>query len=154
MSTQTHEHPDPELQWLLDKTIKQDLIGIAPARIEQLISRIATFKREELPHTVGLFGGWGSGKTTFLGLLARECAKKQLPTLYFNAWRNAGDNQIVPALIYRLIRAVPVEPGGSGERVCNVLLAIRRDCREHGTQLHRWGARTVTASGTIAPDLA
>src|SRR5580692_11057465 len=58
-----------------------------------------------LPYTIGVFGGWGSGKTTFLALLAKRLEEtEEFKTIYFNAWKYAGFMEIVPSLIYKILR--------------------------------------------------
>jgi len=58
-----------------------------------------------LPYTLGIFGGWGTGKTTFLAMLADELERAcRYPIVYFNSWKYAGFMEIVPALIYKILQ--------------------------------------------------
>lgn len=53
---------------------------------------------------MGVFGGWGTGKTTFLALLARaldDCPDCRI--IYFNSWKYAGFLEIVPSLVYKIL---------------------------------------------------
>lgn len=47
-----------------------------------------------VPFTIGLFGRWGSGKTTILNMLEKKLQdnKKKFAVVYFDAWKYAGDS--------------------------------------------------------------
>lgn len=99
-------HVDSDYEWLLSHA---DVPECLQARA-RLSVEVAGFLKDrircgKLPYTVGVFGGWGSGKTTFLALLARQLEKAQnLRVLYFNSWKYAGFMEIVPSLIYKILR--------------------------------------------------
>ena len=58
-----------------------------------------------LPYTLGIFGGWGTGKTTLLAMLAEKLKQhKNRKVVYFNPWKYAGFMEIVPALIYKILQ--------------------------------------------------
>ncbi|MDI6803221.1 MAG: P-loop NTPase fold protein [Bacteroidota bacterium] len=44
------------------------------------------------PLTVGLFGGWGVGKTSIVNLLKSKCKGNGHSFIYFNAWQYSGDS--------------------------------------------------------------
>ncbi len=53
----------------------------------------------ETPFTVGIFGKWGSGKTTLMQFIDATAAEKKYPTIWFNPWLyQTEDNLIVPLL--------------------------------------------------------
>jgi hypothetical protein len=59
----------------------------------------------KLPYTLGIFGGWGTGKTTILAMLAKNLEQhKNYKVVYFNSWKYAGFMEIVPALIYKVLQ--------------------------------------------------
>lgn len=45
----------------------------------------------DAPLTIGLFGGWGVGKTSIINLLKRKLSKKDDAFVYFNAWEYGED---------------------------------------------------------------
>ena len=45
--------------------------------------------------TVGVFGPWGSGKTSFIHLARREFEQARIPVLDFNPWLFSGAEQLV-----------------------------------------------------------
>ena len=76
---------------------------------KQLVSKVATNLKERiksgrLPYTLGVFGGWGTGKTTFLAMLSEKLKVGNCKIVYFNSWKYAGFMEIVPALIYKIFQ--------------------------------------------------
>ena len=45
--------------------------------------------------TVGVFGSWGSGKTSFINLARQSFEREQVPVLDFNPWLFSGTEQLV-----------------------------------------------------------
>ena len=71
---------DPDYTWLMTHlgfsgAIKERVI-LAESLAETLLSRIEDGR---LPYTIGVFGGWGVGKTTFLAQLAKELSDSTRP---------------------------------------------------------------------------
>ena len=59
------------------------------------------------PFTVGIFGEWGTGKTSLLRLIEDNLGKREnVITVWFNAWRYEGDEQPIVPLIATIIRAL------------------------------------------------
>jgi Cdc6-like AAA superfamily ATPase len=99
---------DSDLQWLLGYVPFGGAPKLHQARVEQLTKLLnCLIADDRLPFTIGLFGGWGSGKTTFLNSLAtcilntRQFSAK---VIYFNAWKYAGLMEIFPSLIYKILK--------------------------------------------------
>ena len=97
---------DNDYEWLLghaDSVLASlgSRVQLAGQVARQLEERISTGR---LPYTLGVFGGWGTGKTTFLALLAKELrGRPDTSIVYFNAWKYAGFMEIVPALVYKIL---------------------------------------------------
>jgi predicted KAP-like P-loop ATPase len=74
------------------------------------------------PFTIGIFGEWGSGKTTLMTLTRRQLDERSAKTVWFNAWKYDGKELIWNALIQTIFLAMksnaPTAPKpGFGERV-------------------------------------
>jgi tRNA A37 threonylcarbamoyladenosine biosynthesis protein TsaE len=61
-----------DLHWLLTHVPVHDTPNLHNERVRDLTILIdELIYAERLPFTIGLFGDWGSGKTTFLAILAK-----------------------------------------------------------------------------------
>ncbi|MDX3660665.1 P-loop NTPase fold protein [Streptomyces sp. ID05-26A] len=91
-----------------------------PASIDQLgfdrfavpfARTIAATDRSTTPWTIGVYGEWGSGKTTFLKLVEKELSGFRVRPIWFNAWKYARDDNLWAALIEKIVaearRSVP-----------------------------------------------
>jgi hypothetical protein len=100
------KHPDRE--WLA-KIKPLDQIGVLQPMAEEIASLIDTLRDDSaLPHTVGIFGSWGCGKTATIAYLADELEARDYQILYFNAYKYASYMEVVPALIFRMIDELPI----------------------------------------------
>jgi hypothetical protein len=113
----------------------------------RLVSRIATFienrvSQGRLPYTLGLFGGWGTGKTTFLAMLAEELEPAAAYRIvYFNSWKYAGFMEIVPALIYKILQyGVEGEELERSEAARRVVLALGK---KYSDQVGEWAQTKI-----------
>lgn len=72
---------------------------------------IAATDRSTTPWTIGVYGEWGSGKTTFLKLVEKELSRSGVRPIWFNAWKYARDDDLWAALIEKIVvearRSVP-----------------------------------------------
>src|SRR6476620_11281271 len=96
--------------WSYRETV-EDCVGFA-SYVESLAE--VCLEPEIAPLTVGIFGSWGSGKTSLMQMLranidagaAKEDgdSKPNIATLWFNAWRYEGKEEIQSALIHAILR--------------------------------------------------
>jgi hypothetical protein len=97
----------------------------------------ARIESGRLPFTLGVFGGWGTGKTTFLAMLAEQLEKdNSCKIVYFNSWKYAGFMEIVPALIYKILQyGVGGTAADRDEAARRVLLALGK---KYSDQVGEW----------------
>ena len=53
---------------------------------------IKLVESNEPPLSIGLFGPWGTGKSTILNIVNDKVEHKGFVFVYFNAWKYAGDS--------------------------------------------------------------
>lgn len=53
---------------------------------------VKLIESNEPPLSIGLFGPWGTGKSTILNIVCRLLENKDYICVYFNAWKFAGDS--------------------------------------------------------------
>jgi KAP family P-loop domain len=110
---------------------------LAQKAANSLLSRIQTGR---LPYTMGVFGGWGTGKTTFLALLNAELEPSKVKVVYFNSWKYAGFMEIVPALIYKILRYGVKEDVNPEVAAKRVLLALGK---KYSDQIGDWAQSKI-----------
>lgn len=96
----------------------------------------------QLPYTLGIFGGWGTGKTTFLAMLAERLeGAPGMKVVYFNSWKYAGFMEIVPSLIYKILEyGVEGGPIEGSEAARRVILALGK---KYGDQIGEWAKTKI-----------
>lgn len=134
---------DTDYAWL--KT-HLDFLGTIESR-ERVVRKVLTTLNERvesgrLPYTLGVFGGWGTGKTTFLAMLAEELERDDAyNVVYFNSWKYAGFMEIVPALIYKILQyGVPGTAAERDEAARRVLLALGK---KYSDQVGDWAQKKI-----------
>ncbi|MEU3641738.1 P-loop NTPase fold protein [Lentzea sp. NPDC034063] len=66
-------------------------------------ARIATTNRAGTPWTIGVYGEWGSGKTSFLMMIDEALTARGVRPIWFNAWKYVREENLWAALIERII---------------------------------------------------
>lgn len=94
-----------------DRETSEDCLGFS-SYVDSLAD--VCLEAEIAPLTVGIFGSWGSGKTSLMQMLrddmnaradrAKGVGERRIVTLWFNAWRYEGKEEIQSALIHAILR--------------------------------------------------
>jgi hypothetical protein len=63
----------------------------------------AILNTKSLPFTVGIFGGWGTGKTSLMHLLRGWLESNKCKTIWFNPWKYDNKEELWSALIRSII---------------------------------------------------
>jgi hypothetical protein len=113
----------------------------------KLVKKVANNLNERiedgrLPYTLGVFGGWGTGKTTFLAMLAETLEKKtKCKIVYFNSWKYAGFMEIVPSLIYKILQyGLDASAEKRDEDARRILLALGN---KYSDQIGQWAQKKI-----------
>jgi hypothetical protein len=91
------------MQFLDDNPSVDDKYGFAPTA-DVIVDAIQSASRR--PITVGVFGGWGSGKTSLMQMVEERLKRSDIKTVWFKAWKYSGKEIIWNALIQTVLLAM------------------------------------------------
>ncbi len=87
---------------LSDKPTKDDLLNFRD--YSNLLTNVIL--NSETPATIGVFGDWGSGKTSLMLMIDENLQKKKLKTIWFNAWKYDKEDALWRSLILSIIKGL------------------------------------------------
>ena len=94
---------------LSDKETDIDALGFEP--YTNSLSELIT-EKGITPFTIGIFGSWGTGKTSLMLMLKEKLeSKDNVRTVWFNAWKFDDEKQIWAALIQAVLNQLAVSLG-------------------------------------------
>lgn len=95
-----------------DREAEHDFLGYSS--YVAMLGEVCTLK-DLAPLTVGIFGSWGSGKTSLMRMLKADldggAANTRVRTLWFNAWRYQGREEGQSALLNALLGKLGEDKG-------------------------------------------
>lgn len=101
-----------------DVATAEDRLGFEP--YTDTLSEVIRYS--ETPLTIGIFGAWGSGKTSLLMMLEKSLRKQETEPrtqiVWFNAWQYGQETALWRALLSRVLDALgpsALEESGKGE---------------------------------------
>jgi energy-coupling factor transporter ATP-binding protein EcfA2 len=94
------------MRLLSDNPASKDTLGLGPTA--DLLSNVILGATP--PFTIGLFGEWGSGKTTLMKMVSGRINASGRKTVWFNAWKYDGKEVIWNALIQAVFYAMRNDP--------------------------------------------
>lgn len=87
-----------------DRETREDCLGFS-----SYVASLAEvcLEKDIAPLVLGVFGSWGSGKSSLMSMLKDQIdevgKKRRVKSLWFNAWRYEGKEEIQPALIHAVL---------------------------------------------------
>ena len=101
--TKTNPHDRNSVAFALgDKPRNRDLLGYEP--YVRAVAELLKGDNLETPFTLGIYGPWGTGKSTFMHLLNNELAAVGLNTVWFEPWQFEDKEEVWKALILTVIQ--------------------------------------------------
>ncbi len=107
-------HKPPAVKRIAEHGVSDNPIGLDDADalgLRPIAASMARFLRNtETKPTVaiGVVGPWGSGKTSLMNLVRQELAARDVRTVWFNAWHNQKEENLLAALLASIrTQAVP-----------------------------------------------
>jgi hypothetical protein len=91
------------MELLADNPIRkqtEDTFGFLP--FVEILTK-AIIDTTSLPFTVGIFGEWGTGKTSLMNLLKDQLESKGCKAIWFNPWKYDGKEELWTALIHSIL---------------------------------------------------
>lgn len=85
-----------------DSPTTNDLLGFKRFA-EPIAWRIANATAKGTPLTIGVYGEWGSGKTSFLKMIDELLRKQDIYPVWFNAWKYDQEDNLWSALIQTIL---------------------------------------------------
>ncbi|MEM1126206.1 MAG: SUMF1/EgtB/PvdO family nonheme iron enzyme [Bacteroidota bacterium] len=86
-----------------DKATTDDQLGFTP--YVEALANLITAKETDTPLTIGVFGPWGSGKTSLMRMMERRIGAKTpgLSRVWFDAWKYEREEALWRALVVRVL---------------------------------------------------
>ena len=85
-----------------DRPTTEDKLGFEPY-VKGIEDLIRGTKPDDLSLTIGIYGAWGSGKSSFMMQLKERLGNDdQIPTVWFEAWKYDRTQDVRSALIYKI----------------------------------------------------
>lgn len=78
--------------------------------VAPVVEKILQANRENTPLTIGVYGSWGSGKTSFLKMVESKLldSDKKIQPIWFNAWKYDKEEDLWAALIQTILEQIKV----------------------------------------------
>jgi hypothetical protein len=119
-----------------DNPTTEDALGFAPTA-DAIVETIKNTSRR--PLTIGVFGGWGSGKTSLMKMAEARLQRDRIKTIWFNAWKYSGKEVIWNALIQTILLAMKGDPdfieASRHEAFKKRLVAVSQDLAKYAAKV-------------------
>lgn len=134
--------PENQIAILDDLPAGQDALGFDP--YIATLADIITSPKTRTPLTIGVFGSWGAGKTSLMGLVQQRLPKSYR-TVWFDAWKYERETDLWRALLLQILLALrgalPEDDEKAAQRLDDLEAALYRSVEREelgGVQID-WG---------------
>ena len=77
----------------------------------QALKELVIHSSTKTPLTLGIFGRWGTGKTTLMRMLERELKSAGIATVWFNAWQYGNEDELWAAFLQSIFNKMQADLG-------------------------------------------
>lgn len=136
----------------IDKPTTQDRLGFEPFRraLNEIIQDAV-----ETPFAIGIFGTWGSGKTSLMKMIEANLSKEKHRIAWFDAWKFTQQDALWRALLLRVLQTLkPFEASESDQEKDPNEIKREQSAREEIEKLEQalYGDLTWTETGKVVFD--
>jgi ribosomal protein L7/L12 len=115
-----------QIRVLADAPSKVDFLGFGAS--VGALKKIIVSPHTVTPFTIGVFGDWGTGKSTLMMQLASALQEDGVATVFFNPWKYEGKEEVWKALIQTILLTFEEREKADAERsqIQHMLLGLAR----------------------------
>ena len=125
---------------------RDDLLGFKRF-VEPIARRITHANNKSTPLSIGVYGEWGSGKTSFLKMVDEALREQDIYAIWFNAWKYDKEDNLWSALIQTILDQARIR--GKWYRRIWVRLQIWRDSIDLRSGTWEIAKRIFSASARV-----
>jgi formylglycine-generating enzyme required for sulfatase activity len=120
------DQPKQSAPLLSDRAADRDLLDFSP--YTNTLLDIVRDPKTEGPLVIGLFGKWGSGKTSLMRFIERDLRERQpaFRVAWFDAWKYEKEDALWRALLLRVVDSLRVFENGADKTPRELKIAIER----------------------------
>lgn len=115
-------------------TPAQDLLGFQP--FARSIAGFIAHPNTDTPVTIGIYGPWGSGKTSLMRLVQYELRQQHIRTMWFNPWEQYRETSIAAPLLSAFRNTIRLQ-GGDRKPPASLPYAVTSALAAMGADLNR-----------------
>src|SRR5437763_6780227 len=87
---------------LVDIPTTNDLLNFT-LFVDPITESISRDFNKSMPRTIGIYGDWGSGKTSFMYMIDHRLREKDIFAIWFNAWKYNKEDSLWSALLQTIL---------------------------------------------------
>lgn len=107
-----------------DRATSEDMLSYKEFT-EPIANRIAQLTDEDIPITIGIFGEWGSGKTSFLKMLSDDLKKNSIDPIWFDAWKYDREDNLWSALLQCILNHIKINGNWHERQLIRIKLWVK-----------------------------
>jgi len=87
-----------------------------------VIATLESLSKEDTPFTIGIFGSWGSGKTSFMQIMQELLESRGYETIFFNSWEYGNEEKLWIPFMIKVVDALFKDEIDKTELIRNIFL--------------------------------